>query len=377
MTKTRILIIFAFVLFLALPLTAKAFEIKSGNTIYVAEEEIIKGNLYAGGNIITVDGTIEGDVICGGQTININGTVEGDVICGGQTININGTVNGNIRVAGNSINLNGRVARNAMAFGQQINLGNKADVGWSLLIAGQKGEIRGKIGNDLYGGASEITIAGEVGNDVRLKLDNSKDKSLIITSGASIGGDVTYTSKNDASIADDTLIAGEVVHNLPKVKNYRKGILKGWAAGKIYSIFASLAIGLVLISLWRKQTLELTDKMLKKIGPSIGWGVIAMFLTPIISIILCFTIIGIPLAIILMAIWLIVMVIGKILVGILVGRSILSKLWPKKKDSLIWAMIIGIIIVKIIFSIPFVGWILALIAIWWGLGGIWLQFRKS
>jgi len=393
MTKTRILITFAFTLLLALPLTAQAFSVKADNSVYIAEDETIEGNLYAAGSNITVDGTVNGDVICGGQTVNINGAVKGDVICGGQTVNINGTVNGSVRVAGNSIIINGTVGQGVQAFGASISLGKKASVGWDMLIAGAIGEIRGKIGGDLHGGVANIVIAGEINKDVRLKLDKNikkekrgfsfdadskKTNPFIITKEAIINGSVNYAAGREGLIEEGAIISGEINYKAMESKTLdKKWWLFGWAGMSLYSIFASLVIGLVLISLWRKQILEITDKMLKKIGPSIGWGAIAMFLTPIISIILCFTIIGIPLAIILMAIWLIAMIVGKILVGILVGRSILSKLWPKKKDSLIWAMIIGIIIVKIVFSIPFVGWILALIAIWWGLGGIWLQFKKS
>jgi len=54
-----------------------------------------------------------------------------------------------------------------------------------------------------------------------------------------------------------------------------------------------------------------------------------------------------------------------------------DKIWHKKKDSLIWAMIVGVVIMWFIFCIPIIGWILALVAIWWGLGGIWLHFKNA
>ncbi len=388
MKKTTLLIPVCFILFLALPLTAKAFAVKADNSVYVGQDQIIEGNLYAVGNTITVDGTVAGDVICAGQTININGTIEGDVICAGQTLNIIGQVNGSVRVAGNSININGLVARNVMAFGASINIGKDATIGWDMLIAGANGEIRGKIGNDLYGGAANVVIAGEIGKDVRLKLDErvrsekkglsfEKTESLTITKEAIIGGNVVYTAGNEGSISEEATISGEITHNLPKAKLAKRKIVTSWAWGKIYSIFSALVIGLVLVSLWREQIIKLTDKMLKKIKASIGWGIVTMFLTPIIAILLIITIIGIPLAAILIGIWLIALFLSKIIVGILIGRSVLEKLSRKKKESLIWAMIIGIVLSWILFSIPFVGWMLYLVAIWWGLGGIWLYFRKA
>ena len=381
MTKTRLLLIICFAFLLIIPISAKAFAVKTGDSIYIAKDQTIEGNLYAAGASITVDGAVTGDVICAGQTVNINGIVEGDVICAGQSVNIDGVVNGSVRVAGNSININGQVAHNAMVFGAAVNLGAEAVVGWDMLIGAATGEIRGKVGRDLYGGAASATIAGEIGKDVRLKIDNQKtDKSgLTIIDGATIGGNIIYTDKVEASIASNVVVAGEITHNLPKV---RKGkTITSWAWGRLYSIFSALVVGLVLISLWHKQIKKLTDNMLDKVGISIGWGVIVMFLTPIIAILLLITLIGIPLAFILIGVWLIALFISKILVGILIGRSLLDKLGNKKqdskqKDSLIFAMVIGIIIAWIIFSIPVVGWLICLVAMWWGLGGIWLYFKK-
>ncbi len=375
MTKTKLLIIACFAFLLIVPVAVKAFAVKTGDSVYIAKDQTIEGNFYAAGSNITVDGTVTGDVICAGQTVNINGTIEGDVICAGQSINIDGAVNGSVRVAGNSVNINGQIARNVMAFGAAVNLGTEASVGWDMLIGAATGEIRGKVSRDLYGGVASATIAGEIGKDVRLKIDNKKsDKSgLIIMDGAIIGGSVVYTDRTEASIASSAVIAGEITHNLPKVR--KEKTITAWGWGRLYSIFSALVVGLVLISLWHKQIKKLTDKMLDKVGPSIGWGVIVMFLTPIIAILLLITLIGMPLAFILIGVWLIALFISKILVGILIGRELLKRFWEKKKDSLLLAMVIGIVITWIIFSLPVIGWLLCLVAMWWGVGGIWLYFR--
>jgi len=388
MKKTKFYIIFSISILFILPLTARAFAVKADNSVYIGQDEVVAGNLYAAGANIIVDGTVKGDVICAGQTININGQVEGDVICAGQTININGQVGGSIRAAGNSINVNSAVARNVQAFGASIILGKDAVVGWDMLIAGATGEIRGQVGGDLHGAAANIIIAGKVGRDVKLKVDENVKRekkgisqpekaSLIINKEAVIGGQVVYTSGKEALIDEGAAITGEVTRKLPKAKDFKKKGFVGWAWGRLYSIFSALVIGLVLISLWRKQIIELTGKMLDKVGAAIGWGAIIMFLTPIIAILLMITLIGLPLAFILLGVWLIAILLSKIIVGILIGRSLIDKFWHKKKDSLIWAMIIGIIIFYLILSLPIIGWLITLVAIWWGLGGIWFYCKQK
>ncbi len=389
MLKTRKKLIFlCFALFLlVLPISVLAFEVKSGETIQVAEGEEINGNLYIAGNTISIDGTIKGDLFCGGQTVNINGTVEGDVICAGQSININGTVGGSVRAAGNSININSSVARGVQALGASINLGKNATVGWDMFLAGATGLIQGKITGDLHGGIANITIDGEVGKNIRLRLDEVKainsrlakkneDGPLKITDKAKIGGDVIYTSGLIGSISESAEIGGETKHNLPKIKGTKRNYAISWLWGMLYSIFAGLVIGLVLISVWKKQIIKITNIMLEKPGPSMGWGVVVLLLTPIICLLLLLTIIGIPLAFLVMATWVIAIVLSKIIAGIFVGRNILDRFGKKSKDSLIWAMIIGVVIVKFIFAIPIIGWVLCLLATFWSLGVIW-QFLRN
>ena len=77
-----------------------------------------------------------------------------------------------------------------------------------------------------------------------------------------------------------------------------------------------------------------------------------------------------------MALWLIALYLSKILVGILIGRWLLNKFLLKRKDSLILGMVIGIVVVYSIFALPFFGWIMSFLAMFWGLGGIMLALKK-
>ena len=379
MTKTRIFIFTIVLSFFILPAVASAFEIKSGDTIYVGPDETIEGNFYVAGQTINIDGKITGDLFCAGQSINIRGEVEGDVICIGQAIDVSGQVNGSVRTAGNTINIRGNIAHNLQMFGATLTMNPEATVGWDALIGSANADIGGKIGRSLHGGVANGMISGEINGDVNLSIDSQRpDRSgLIISDRAIINGDLTYTDRNDAVIGNPASVVGSITKNLPKEKTTKKDFMAVWAWGKLYSIFASLVIGLVLISLWRKPIIEITNRMLKKPGKTIGWGIIVMFIAPILAVILIFTLIGIPLAIILFSLWILALYLSKIIVGILIGRNILENIWKKKKDSMTWAMIIGIIISWLIFSIPLIGWIFSLIAIWWGLGGLWLYLKND
>lgn len=381
-TKHLFIVLFLTLGWFIIPSAVSAYEVKTSDNIFINQGEEIQGNLYAAGNSISVDGTVKGDLICGAQTLNVNGKIEGDIICGAQTININGEVGGSIRTAGNTININNKVGRGIQALGASINLGKNASVGSDMFLAGASGLIQGKIGGDLHGAGASIIIDGEIAKNVRLRLDentnnkNNNEGPLKITDNAKIGGSVIYTANSAGSISNKATIANGAYHNLPKINHAKQMSFVSWFWKMLYSIFSALVIGLVLISLWPKQILSITENTLSKAGSAIGWGTIVLLLSPIVCLLLALTFIGLPLAFLIVVIWIIAIVISKIIVGILIGQIVLEKFWPKQKNSLIWAMIVGIIIVKFIFAIPLIGWMMALLAIFWGLGGLWLYFKN-
>lgn len=365
---------------LFLPLTASAYSFKKGDSVYVGKDEVIEGNLYAAVSSLTIEGKVTGDVICAGQTINITGEVAGDVICAGQSVNISGNIGGNARLAGQTINFNGRAERNAMIAGASIITSASSSIGWDLLILGNSFELMGNIGRDLYGSAAKVNLAGQIGKNVDLNFEwqkNGPANHLVIAGTAKVNGQVKYKSSKDAAIDSEAGIKGEIIHNFPDQAARKSDFNKlAWWWGKLISVFSALVIGLVLISFWREQIIKITDLMLNKTGPALGWGILALLLTPLIVIILLITIIGLPLAFILLALWLIALYAGKILAGILIGRSLIGNFRPAQKDSLILAMIAGIIISYLIFSLPLIGWPISFLAMIWGLGGIILALKK-
>jgi cytoskeletal protein CcmA (bactofilin family) len=367
---------------LFLPLAASAYAIKTGDSVYVPKGETIEGNLYAAGASVTVEGQVTGDVICAGQSINISGQVAGDVICAGQTINLSGTVGGNLRTVGNSINLSGKIGRNVMAFGASILSAASSSIGWDMLAVGAFGQIAGNIGRDLYGTLGQATLSGQIGKNVNLHFGQQNKKAdqtaLTVAGTAVINGDLKYTSDKNAVVENGAVIKGQTTHNLPAVVVKKSNFANlGWWWGNLIAVFSALVIGLVLINFWREQIIKITDLMLARVNSAFGWGILVLLLTPIIALILLATIIGIPLSLILMALWLIALYLSKIFVGILVGRSLLSNFFSQHKESLILSMVAGIVVVYLIFALPFIGRLMSLLAMLWGLGGIMLAVKLT
>lgn len=362
--------VFLFLALVLIPFSAsKAAGTKTGETIYVPKEEIVSGNLYAAGTTITVDGTVSGDLIAAAQSITVNGRIEGDIIAASQDITVNGEVGGNIRIAGNTLNINGTVSRNLNAFGANVVLGPDARIGWDAYVAGANLTVRGTIDGGLGGYAGQALITGKIGKDVELNLNGSANQKLIIASGAIINGDIKYTSNKAADISADASIAGNVKQEIPAVKT--KNLFWPWVWGRLFAIFAAIAVGLVMTTVCKNCIHKIIGLGEEKRFHLLVPGLLIFFVLPPAILVLMFTVIGIPLALILAALWLIAAYIAKILTAIFLGNLLIKKILKKEDLSLTWSLVPGVIVLWLLFSIPFAGWVFGLAAAWLGLGGLW------
>lgn len=79
-------------LLLTLTPAASATEFRKGDSVTVAKDENIKGDIFLTGNHVRVDGTVDGDVFAFSQQLDVAGHVTGDVICFAQSSRISGQV---------------------------------------------------------------------------------------------------------------------------------------------------------------------------------------------------------------------------------------------------------------------------------------------
>lgn len=361
----KILLILALII---IPVTTlSAAETKSGDSIYVAKDEIVSGNLYAAGQSITIDGAVSGDIIAAAQTIKVNGRVEGDIIAAAQDIVINGEVGGNIRIIGNSIAINGDVARNANAFGSSITIGSNSKIGWDVFMAGLTTEVRGVIDGDLSAYVDKILIGGKIGKNVNLKFgQNKKTQEIIIAPEAVVNGNFSYSSNSIAKISEKASIAGQV-QQIPQEDKNSPWL---WLWSKTFAIFAALSVGLMLIFLTRNVTNRILSALEEHPLKAFAPGLVLTFVIPPIAAVLAITVIGLPLGLIVLAWWLVGIYLAKIFTALVIGRLLVKKI-IKREWSLFVSLVLGIFICWLLFSIPVVGWIISLIATFFGLGGIW------
>jgi cytoskeletal protein CcmA (bactofilin family) len=359
-------IFFCFLLFSHSP--AQAIVQKKGENVYVNSNEIIEDDLIAAGETIEINGLIKGDLFVFGQIITINGSVEGDIIGFGQQITINGNVNGNIRIFSQTIKFNNQTDKNINVCGQNIFFSEKSAIGKNLLFAGENIEINGKTNGNIYGKGEKISLGGEVN-----KTTNLNATSLVLQPNAIIKGDLHYIAPQKAKIQSGAQISGKTFYKISPFEKKEKKYTVAFFFWKLVFLFGFLIIGLIFTSLFRKKTLEIIEQIKKTPWKNLGFGIIYFLITPIILLLLIALLIGIPLALIGICLYFILLYLSQLFVGIIIGIEIDKKIRkPKenKEQNLIWPMSLGMIILIILFSIPYLGFFFKLITIWIGLGGI-------
>ena len=347
---------------------SRAAEMTADESVFIAENEVIAGNLFAASDTITINGVISGDVIAAAKSITINGRVEGDIIAIAQNININGEIGGNVRIIGNALVINGSVARNINAFGSEVIIGEKARIGWDVIIAATNTQINGVINGALNTYGKQTLIAGKIGKNVTARAYNENQSSgLIVSSGAIINGDLNYTAKNKAEIKTGAEISGQTNYKLPPIK--AKNTITIWAWERLFSILSMILIGLIFVFILPKNTQRLIADI--KIQPIklLFIGAMVLLIIPPLALVLTLTIIGIPLAISLIAIWLAGIFFAQTLFAIFLGELIIKNL-RQAQTPVFWSLLLGAIIISLLFSLPFIGWIINFLVIGLGLGSI-------
>jgi len=335
------------------------------NTVYVAPTETIRENYFWTGDILDFNGHALKDLILFGKEVNVRGIVEGDVIAFAQRVRISGEVKGSVRAAGETINLEGKVGKNATLAGKYIDIPKSAEIGWDLLSASQRLYVEGKVNGELKGGGGEAILGGEVGGSVDLKT-----RELSVLPTAYIKGNLLFSAEREAVIPKEARIEGKLLYTPPPAvtpKPLPKGIP---SALKFLWLLGLIATGAVMVLLFPCYMREMGDDMLSKPWPNIAWGFLVFLATPISVLLIAFSVIGIPLALISFGLYLVALYLTIPLVGTAIGKRILGWILRREDVNLYGSMVLGITIFFLLQHIPLIGWIIGLLGVCWGFGGI-------
>lgn len=311
-------------------------------SVVLAKDETHKGSFYTVGESVTIDGTITGSLYCAGSNVTINGTVEGDVLCAGQKLTINGTVGQDVRAAGQFVQVDGTIGGSLTVFGQDIRLANGASVAGDVNGAAQQFTLDGSVGRDVAVGTQLLALNGEVKGNVDIASEKVQ-----LGSQAVVTGNFNYTAEGQLSF-DESRVQGEVSFNPVEYDHQQSS--KQFVSGARIAFLLMLAVSALAIVLIMPRFLSRSSKLFSRQPFTVMLlGFAFVFGGPIVVGLLLFSVILFPLGLALLFGWLTILVLSGIFFAYWVGTELL-----RSQPNAIVRMLGGIVVVLILYLIPFI-----------------------
>ena len=348
-----------------------AANVRSGDSPRIMSDEVINGTLYSAGNDLKMEGTVQGDLMCVGQNIEITGTVEGDVLCAGQNVTVSGHVMGDVRVAGQMVNVKGKVDGSVTLAGQNVDIDSAAAIARDVTILGQQMRVEGTIGRDVEALGSSFTTRAKIGRDLDVTAP-----AVTLGNGADIAGFFMYVSANDATVDSGAKIAGKTEHKQPPRDQEQQTSPAAGFASAVFTFSGFLLIGGAMLFAAPRVMRATTNAMQTSPLATLGTGFVSMFVPPFLAALLFITVIGFPLAIVILLGWIIGLMIGLVFSAQVIGRKIIVKLGWHDPFRNFASLVMGLFVLFLATLIPLFGGVIAMLAVVWGVGGLYYAAFK-
>lgn len=336
-------------------LSLKANVNRTGAYVVVPADESVKGGLFAAGATVVIDGDVEGDLLAFGADVRVNGRVSGDVLACGANVVIAGEVAGNTVIGAAVADLPGTF-------------------GGNVKVSSASAYVRGTYGGEVAVNATASWLGGDFGKDVMLESSHA-----VLEPGATVAGNVRYLV-GDFRPDPGAQVKGKLIplpppakEATPEKKEFHPGTWALTVAWRILALFVFAAL-----IYWIRPPLlgSLADIMKTRPGVTIGIGFILLVGVPIGVGLLLISIVGIPSGLILAALYLAVLVTGFVYGGVFLGRLLLGVIMKGKSSPVLFATLVGIIVLVLLGSIPYVNTLVNLAAWVFGLGALGLYASR-
>jgi cytoskeletal protein CcmA (bactofilin family) len=223
--------------------------------------------------------------------------------------------------------------------------------------------VRGTVHGDLIDVNGDVTIRGVVTGDVVTIA-----KRATLGRRARIGGQLKWVQ--DRPVVDPGAIVTGKVKKLDFGAIGTPGI--EFAIGFWLVVTISFLIaGLLLLWLAPRAADAAVRAVRASTGGTVISGIVLLILLPIIAVALLFTVVGTPIGIGLLLVLGPLLAIAYLTGGMLLGRRL------RKDAGRFGAFLVGLIILRILALIPFLGALVSLVATVFGLGALFIALRRA
>lgn len=339
----------------------------------VAPGATAEHNVYAVSEFVAIAGELKEDLTAAGERIRLLGTIKKDALLAGSDIEIVGSVGEDLRFAGGDTMLMGSVGGDLAAVGGRIYLAPGSSVARDTYIIGGTVKIEGNLLGTAKISAGEMMINGRLAKDAVLESGR-----LVIGPTAVIDGAVSYRGRQAPVIMSGAKINGKInfVADDFGGREFMRGLLGLKVLFVVLMLLASTLLSCICFFVFKHRVHALMHAANSFWWKSVGRGALVFILLPILSVICMGSIIGLPIGLFGLLGFGAFMILGQALGGI-IGAHWLMRVLLRKGETYELTpltLIVGVLAVRLIGSIPVVGWVVSLMLLLVSIGVMYSGF---
>lgn len=337
----------------------------SEENIFINKSQVVDYNFWRTGNTIDISGQMNKDVVVYAKNVVVDGVIEGDLIAVASQVIVNGNVNGNIRVIAEEVRINGPVGKNLTAVTEKLDVNNS--VGWGITSYANEFNLNYEQTANVNVFGQQLNINKSVEGSVWL---NALKRGLIkFADDVNISGNLIYSNINFIENLDKVSVSGQK----QAIPSFNFGMSEaGWNSiylfTKIIAFLSTFILGYLVLRFYKTFTVKISYLVTKDYINSFSWGVILMVVIPFIAGFLLVTGVGVSVSVTLISLYIACYFLAKIFVGLAIGVWLLKKEIFKAK--LVLPFFLGLLVVYVLTSIPYIGSLMNIILTGTGFGAL-------
>lgn len=367
--------------------SAFAFRLEYGSHVVINQP--VYEDLYVAGGNITINAPIYGDLVVAGGTIVINDSISGDILVAGGDITFNGQVGDDIRCAGGNIRISRDVRGDLVITGGNIIIDRSVTVG-AILGAGGDARVHGNVLGNVKGGFGKLVLNGDVGRDFDCRAGNMtlngsiRGRSILAAQSINLGNnasflnDIRYWTARGEMDFSKHIRNGKAVYDpslrIRESQWYYLGMTSFLAF--LWYIGTAFLMILIIQYLFSSTMKKAADASSAHPVKSFGLGLSLVIGLPVAAVVAFITLIGVPVGLLLLIAFVIIVLLATVISATVVANRInnfYGKGWNNWHVS--FAALGVFILLKLVFMIPFAGWLAMLLIVCMALGSILLSIR--
>ena len=353
---------------LLVPAVTRAATGRAGDIVNVDRGQLVKDDLYAAGENVTIAGTVEGDVIAAGSDVNVTGKVTGDVWAAGGTVRVTGTVGGSVRAVGADVAVSGRIGRDVLFFGQDVLVGRNARVTGDVIGYANRVRVAGTVGRDAKVTSDALLVSGTVGGDLTARTGSR----FRLTASSRIAGDVAYTGSEAVDRGKGSEVGGSVEFTR---QEERRPSFADRLNGQIFWFLGAVLLLLGILLYARRAAVRTSALVIKRPLVSLLAGTAFVLVAPLLAGILLISLVGLPLSLFTIFGYALVLYSAKIFVALAVGGAVVRKM-PDRFWPAFGAGTFGLALYYLLAAVPGVGVLVTIAVMLFGTGAQLLLFKE-